>query len=277
VWSTGTLYVYYNPAVSTTVLQVTTTLGTAVASGNYPLATYTGGAVTNIKGGDGSAFISGSQLIAETVGASQLVSGSAVITGTAQIQDAIINSAKIIDGNITNAKIDRATANKLQVVTADITDLTVTAAKIANLNVTSGKIADLAVTTGKIANLAVDTLKIADHAVTVVMTAIRSALAYSDSSISIVTGVLSTTNSVELVILMGATIYPDGNALGVTIQLTSNAGTYYNVTHYSGTISSGISISVPANTSYTVTLYALTGNNGSQSGLLYLIGFVLLK
>lgn len=89
-WTTGTLYAYFNPAVSTTVIQTTTTLGTAVGVGCYPIATYTGGAVTNIKGGTGEAFISGSQIIAGTVGASQLITGTAVITGTAQIGSAVI-------------------------------------------------------------------------------------------------------------------------------------------------------------------------------------------
>jgi predicted phage tail protein len=104
-WTAGKLYVYFDPAISTTVLQTTTTLATAVAAGAYPLATYTGGAASNIKGGDGSAFISGSQLIAGTVGASELITGSAVITGSAQMAAAIINTGHIIDGNITNAKI----------------------------------------------------------------------------------------------------------------------------------------------------------------------------
>ncbi len=106
-WTTGTLYAYFNPAVSTTVIQTTTTLGTAVGVGCYPIATYTGGAVTNIKGGTGEAFISGSQIIAGTVGASQIIAGSivaslldttnAVITGEAQIGSAVINNAAIKD------------------------------------------------------------------------------------------------------------------------------------------------------------------------------------
>ena len=89
-WITGTVYVYFNPAISTTTLQVTITLATAVGIGCYPLATYNGGDAANIKGGDGSAFISGSQIIAGTVGASQLITGSAVITSTAQIGSAVI-------------------------------------------------------------------------------------------------------------------------------------------------------------------------------------------
>jgi hypothetical protein len=104
-WTSGFVYVYFNPAVSLTALQVTTTLLIAVGVGCYPIATYTGGSASNIKGGDGNAFISGSQIIAGTVGASEIKAGSivaslldttnAVITGTAQITDGIITNAKI--------------------------------------------------------------------------------------------------------------------------------------------------------------------------------------
>ena len=106
-WTTGILYIYFNPAISTTALQTTTTLGIAVGIGCYPVATYTGGSASNIKGGDGSAFISGSQLIAGTVGASQIIAGSivaslldttnAVITNEAQIASAVVNNAAIKD------------------------------------------------------------------------------------------------------------------------------------------------------------------------------------
>jgi hypothetical protein len=159
-WSTGTVYLYFNPSVSIAVLQTSTNLADAVASGCYPIATYTGGAATNIKGGDGSAFISGSQIIAGTVGASTLVAGSAVITGTAQIQNGILVNAHIVDGAIetakikdaaiTNAKIDRATVNKLVVTNADIDR-----ASVNKLQVVTADIVDLSVDTFKIAGNAV--------------------------------------------------------------------------------------------------------------------------
>ena len=162
-WTSGVLYIYY-PG-SGPVLNYTNVTLTALSIGSYPIATYD--TTYGLKGGDGTAFFSGSQLLAATVGTSQLMAGAvtankldtvnAVITGTAQIADTIITTAKIIDGSITtakiidgsitNAKIDRASVNKLQVVTADI--------------------ANLAVTTGKIANLAVDTFQIAGNAVTI--------------------------------------------------------------------------------------------------------------
>ena len=99
-WSSGFIYIYYDTSVSSTVLQATPTLATAVGIGCYPIATYTGGDNTTIKGGSGDAFISGSQLIAGTVGASQIIAGSitaslidttdAVITGEAQISTGVI-------------------------------------------------------------------------------------------------------------------------------------------------------------------------------------------
>ena len=159
-WTSGVLYVYFNPAVSITVLQTTTSLATAVSAGNYPLATYQGGLL--IKGGDGSAFFSGSQVIAGTVGAAQLIAGSAVITGSAQIAGAIITTAHVVDANITTAKI-----NDLAVTTAKIADANITTAKIADANITTAKIVDANITTAKIADLAVQTLKIKDNAVTV--------------------------------------------------------------------------------------------------------------
>lgn len=109
-WTTAgtTLYVYYDPSIpligGLRSLQTTTVLSAAVAIGTYPLATYIGGPATNIKGGNGSVFISGSQVIAGTVGAAQLVAGQ-VITNSAQIKNAIITDAHIT-GLLTANKID---------------------------------------------------------------------------------------------------------------------------------------------------------------------------
>lgn len=99
-WSSGIKYIYFNPAISITVLQAGVSLGTSVDVGCFPIATYTGGNNTTIKGGSGDGFISGSQLLAGTVGTSQLIAGSvtasildatnAVITGTAQIATGVV-------------------------------------------------------------------------------------------------------------------------------------------------------------------------------------------
>lgn len=105
-WTSGTyIYIYFNPATSTTTLQTTQTLGVAVGVGCWTIATYDGGDNTHIKGGTGSAFFSGSQMIAGSVGASALVAGSAVITGSAQIASAIIDTVHLKDASIDNAKI----------------------------------------------------------------------------------------------------------------------------------------------------------------------------
>ncbi|MBI1261261.1 MAG: hypothetical protein GC184_06025 [Rhizobiales bacterium] len=66
-----------------------------MAARNRVLAAYRGGA--DLVVGNGKPIISGDQIIAGTVGASQLVAGQAVITEGAQIADAIITSAKITD------------------------------------------------------------------------------------------------------------------------------------------------------------------------------------
>ena len=99
-WSTGILYAYFDTDTSKTSLLTSTNLKDSLGINKYPLATYSGGGVSNIKGGDGSAFISGSQLLAATIGTSQLIAGSvtasildatnAVITGTAQIATGVV-------------------------------------------------------------------------------------------------------------------------------------------------------------------------------------------
>jgi hypothetical protein len=98
VHTSGTLFIYFNPAFPT-VLKSSNLLATAVASGNYPIAAYAGGDASTLKGGTGEAFISGSQIIAGTVGASQIAVGSitadklvtdtALITNKAQFGDVL--------------------------------------------------------------------------------------------------------------------------------------------------------------------------------------------
>jgi hypothetical protein len=171
-WSTGTVYLYFNPSVSIAVLQTSTNLADAVASGCYPIATYTGGAATNIKGGDGSAFISGSQIIAGTVGASSLVAGSAVITGTAQIENGILVNAHIVDGTIEAAKIKDANITNVKIADAAITNAKIDRASVNKLVVTNADIDrasvnKLQVVTADIVDANVSTLKIAGNAVTV--------------------------------------------------------------------------------------------------------------
>jgi predicted phage tail protein len=92
-WTSGVLYVYYTEGGTT--LTSTTTLSTAIAANKIIVASYRGG--TNLEIGNGRAYTDGSFVIAGTVGAAQLVTGTAVITQGAQIANAIIGNAKITD------------------------------------------------------------------------------------------------------------------------------------------------------------------------------------
>ncbi|MCX6733072.1 MAG: phage tail protein [Candidatus Roizmanbacteria bacterium] len=87
-WTTGILYIYYTGSGST--LSTTTATATAVGIGNYPLATYD--STNHLRGGDGSAFISGSQILAATVGTSQLIAGA-------------VTADKILAGEVTADKL----------------------------------------------------------------------------------------------------------------------------------------------------------------------------
>lgn len=59
------------------------------------IGVYQGG--TNFQLVMGKEYIDGGMILAQTIGANQLIADQAIITGTAQIADAIIESAKIID------------------------------------------------------------------------------------------------------------------------------------------------------------------------------------
>jgi len=91
LWSTGVLYIYW--AKGATTLSTTTTQATAFGANNVVIATYGGGAdlVTDF----GKTIIDGGTLKTGSVKAAQLDVTTAVITGTAQIADAVITNAKI--------------------------------------------------------------------------------------------------------------------------------------------------------------------------------------
>ncbi len=156
-WTSGVLYVYYTEGQ--TAFQTTTTLSNAVAANKVIVATYRGG--TNLEIGDGRAFMDGSLILAGTVAAGQLVTGTAVITESAQLANAIVTNAKIA-----NLAVDTAQIADAAVQTAKIGDAQITNAKINDLAVDTAKIADAAITNAKISNLAVDAAKIADAAIT---------------------------------------------------------------------------------------------------------------
>ena len=100
-WTSGTFYLYYQ--IGTTIINVVTDITSAMGADRIVVATYKGG--TSLIVGNGAPIIDGNQILAGTVGANQLYAGGAIITGTAQIANTIIDTAHIIDGAIENAKI----------------------------------------------------------------------------------------------------------------------------------------------------------------------------
>lgn len=105
-WISGKLYIYY--IGSGTTLSTTTLLTTATQNGAYIIGVYNGGVDFSFNGGD--AFIDGSTLLAGTVGANALVAGSAIITGTAQIGIAVIDTLNLKHGSVLYNK-STSTAN----------------------------------------------------------------------------------------------------------------------------------------------------------------------
>lgn len=109
-WTSGVMYIYYTEGE--TILRTTTTITAAIANNKIIVATYRGG--TQIEIGNGKAYLDGGFIIAGTIGASQLVVGTAVITQSAQIaalvvtdaQIANLNGSKIVANSITADKID---------------------------------------------------------------------------------------------------------------------------------------------------------------------------
>lgn len=108
------LFIYYVWGEST--LRTSTNLLTVYSNGANTttiLASWRGG--TDLQVGNGKAFTDGGFVLAQTIGASQLVTNAAVITGTAQIANAVITSANIADAQITNAKIVDLTVETIKV------------------------------------------------------------------------------------------------------------------------------------------------------------------
>ena len=99
-WTTGILYLYYDGTSNTLLADNDLTIA---VQGVQILATYKGG--TQLINGNSQAFVDGGLLLAGTVGASQLVAGSAIITNTLQLAAGIIDTVHIGDGVVTNLKI----------------------------------------------------------------------------------------------------------------------------------------------------------------------------
>lgn len=99
-WTSGELYIYWIEGSNT--LSTTTSLVTAV-QGEVILGVYRGG--TDFQHDTkGDAFFDGGKLLAQTVGANQVVA-SGLITQSAQIGTGLITTALIDDAAVTDAKI----------------------------------------------------------------------------------------------------------------------------------------------------------------------------
>lgn len=101
-WTEGTLYLYY--VEGDTTLRTSSTVGPIFVQSGHPIAFYRGGADVQLT--DGKATLNGSDILAGTVGAQQLVANDVIITNTLQLKDAIITSAKIV-----SVKADQIEAN----------------------------------------------------------------------------------------------------------------------------------------------------------------------
>lgn len=133
-WTSGVLYVYWVPG--NTTLSTSTNLADVVAG--VPLASYRGG--TDLTVGDsGDAYLDGGRILAQTVGANQLVSDSAVITGSAQIADAIIDTAHVSSLNASKLTAGSITGDKLTSGSAVITG----SAQIANAIIGTSHVSSL--------------------------------------------------------------------------------------------------------------------------------------
>lgn len=91
-WTAGSVYVCFVPGDDH--ITTTTSLTALYAADSIILGIYKG--ANDFQLVEGKAFMDGGLLLAQTVGANQLVANAAVITGTAQIGNAIVTNAKIV-------------------------------------------------------------------------------------------------------------------------------------------------------------------------------------
>jgi len=110
-WVSETLYLYY--VEGDTYLRTTTSIAQVFTQFGYPIAAYHGG--NDVRPVDGKVMIDGDSIIAGTIGANQLVANDVVITGSAQIANAIINDAKIVDLDAGKIKADTVLADSIKV------------------------------------------------------------------------------------------------------------------------------------------------------------------
>mgnify|MGYP003624387063 CR=1 FL=1 len=106
-WTSGNRYIYFDYDAGT--VKNTTALSVALEPGMILLGKYAGG--NNIYNGTKDIIVDGNTIVAGSLAASRFVTGTALITGTAQLADAVINNATILGGEITVSKTDTVDFN----------------------------------------------------------------------------------------------------------------------------------------------------------------------
>ncbi|SDJ25010.1 hypothetical protein SAMN05428983_0818 [Agrobacterium fabrum] len=110
-FSGATVYVYY--ILGDNKFSVTTSLVTMYAQDSVLIGVYRGG--NDYQAVEGKAYIDGGTILAQTIGANQLVADQAVITGSAQIAEAIIENAHIVELSAAKLMAETALAGSITV------------------------------------------------------------------------------------------------------------------------------------------------------------------
>ena len=215
--STAERYVYFDWDLGT--MQANTSILTALAKANNRiLATYKGG--TDLISGVNEPIMDGSRILAHTIGASQLVVTTAVITGSAQIANAIIgnahitdlNAAKINAGYINAARIQAGTIN-----TSHMTSNTIHGNRITFNTLDGSKIVAGSIETGHMTANTIHGNRITAGSLSVNRLAANSiTAAYLRSDVAVITNTAQISNA----IITGAKI---GNLTVDTINIKKGA------------------------------------------------------
>lgn len=111
-WTTGVRYLYWVQGATT--ISTTTTIGTAYGANNVVMGTYRGGTDSVIN--YGRTVVDGSDIVTGTITGDRMSAGE-IISGTAQIRDAIITNAKIADLSV--AKLTAGTIGAQTITLVD--------------------------------------------------------------------------------------------------------------------------------------------------------------
>ena len=138
-WTSGTLYFFWDPVAA--IIDSSTNLANVYQNGETRriVATYDG---TVLREGTNKPIFDGADIIAGTIGATQVVT-SGLITNTAQIANAVIESANILDATITGAKILDATITSAKIGNAEITGAKIANAEIDTLQLKNGSVSEI--------------------------------------------------------------------------------------------------------------------------------------